>query len=272
MPSAGVISNRAEGTNSCPSQSPTMTPSIDATGAPTVTPTTVSPTAPPNATPTAPPTPQPSWDPTQPPSPPTQSPSLEPTEQTSSNPTHSPSVKTTYAPSTHREPRMPISSTGRDPSSEPSAVPVSKVPSWDPQRDQTNDKSSEPITQRPSWAPSSKRTKAPTLYPTNSSVDDILASSAHNLVPRWVLLAIGIALFAMILLLWRFKGRGQLSSIKLKRYTNHSRNRPDNVKLNKIVINGSQRTTTSEPLEAKISSRHSSIPFTARISDRKSVV
>lgn len=273
MPSAGVISNRAEGTNSCPTQSPTVTPSIDPTGVPTVTPTappTVTPTARPTATPTAPPTLQPSWDPTQPPSPPTQSPSLEPTEQTSLNPTHSPSVKTTYEPSTDREPGIPSSSTGRHPSSAPSAVPVSKIPAWDPPRDQTNEKSSEPITQTPSWAPISNRTKAPSLSPTHSSVEEKLGSTAHNLVPRWVLLAIGIALFAMILLLWRFKGRGQLSSIKLKRYTNHSSNRPDNVKLNKTVINGSQRTTTSEPLEAKISSRHSSIPFTARITNKRS--
>lgn len=274
MPSAGVISNRAEGTNTCPTQSPTVAPSVHPTGAPSVMPS-------------APPTPQPSSDPTQPRPAPSQSPSLEPAESASSNPTHSPSVKTTHAPSTAPTTQMPSLFNGRnqtqapstnpatqtpsrpkeiDTTWEPSPVPVTKIPTWVPTRDQSNAPSSDPITQKPSYL-----SKAPSLSPTNnaSSEEDVLRSSAHNLVPRWILLAMGIALFAMILSLWRFKGRGQLSSLKLKRYTNHYSNKHENVKLNKTVINGSQRTT-SEPLEAKISSKHSIKPFTRKITNKRS--
>lgn len=88
MPSAGVSSNRAEGTNTCPSPSPTVAPSVD----PSIVPT-IAPAAHPTQQPTSNATKSTSSDPSQQQSPhPTQPPSL--------NPTYPPTVNSTHAPST----------------------------------------------------------------------------------------------------------------------------------------------------------------------------
>jgi len=91
---------------------------------------------------------------------------------------------------------------------------------------------------------------------------------------KWILLSIGLSLLAVILLLllWRFKGQGQLSvkHIKLKKYKIYSSTIMEHARINKTVINGSQRTTTSEPLEAKISRQNSSNPFTGKIVNKRS--
>jgi len=251
MPSQGVKSNRAEGTNTCPTQSPSVAPSVGPTSSPSVVPT-YAPTGHPTQQPSLDPTLEPSLNPTLEPSAnPTFKPSSNLTLEPSSNPTLEPSANPTFEPSAN-----PTLEPSENPTLEPSAnsaLEQSANPTLEPSANPTSEPSANPTLEQsanPTLEPSANPTLEPSANPTwepisrNVTVNiletvGVSAGSGHKFVLMWFLLPVlTIPSIVLLLLCWFKKGHSTEKHIKLRKYIS--------------AVNDSKKTATSEHLETKI--------------------
>jgi len=142
----------------------------------------------------------------------------------------------------------------RSPSVAP-AVPPTHTPTLHPTEQPSpdlNDILSTDPTHTPTWAP----TKDPTYNV--SLAAGMSAGFGHKFVSKWVLLLVGISSFIVLSLLWclRKYDASTKKHIKFRNYVSAAEITP----INRTIIHDPKKTTTSEPLEAKVSRNNSSHP------------